>query len=350
MPKISQRQSIILDCIQRQGPVANKDIVEYLNKKIDQVSRVTVVRDLDILQKQDLVVREGRGRGLKYREAIANRLLTYIDVDEYFKLGPDERKLLFESFNFKIFKDLFDIFTKEKSSQLKKLNNDYRQRVSRLSATALKKEFERLTIELSWKSSRLEGNTYSLIDTEILIKDHREAKGHNKEEAVMILNHKKALDYILENKTDFKKINLRKIENIHQLLIADLGIPSGLRKRAVGIVGTKYKPLDNQYQIGEAMNKTVSIINSINDPFLKAFIAILMISYIQPFEDGNKRTGRLLGNALLLANNICPLSFRSVDESDYKKAVILFYEQNNARFFKELFIQQYKFACHNYFS
>ena len=229
------------------------------------------------------------------------------------------------------------------------LNNDYQKRVKKLSPTILKKEFERLTIELSWKSSRIEGNTYSLIDTEILIKEHKEAAGHKKEEAIMILNHKKALDYVLNKKSDFKKVSLRKIENIHRLLVDNLGIAKGIRKKPVGIAGTKYKPLDNEYQTKEALEKTVKIINSFKEPFSKALAAILMISYIQPFEDGNKRTARILGDALLLAYNACPLSFRSVSEVDYKKATILFYEQNSARFFKELFIQQFEFAVNNYF-
>jgi len=87
----------------------------------------------------------------------------------------------------------------------------------------------------------------------------------------------------------------------------------------------------------------------LDDPFSKAIFTTLMISYIQPFEDGNKRASRLLGNAILLANNACPLSYRSINEADYKKAVIIFYEQNSARFFKELFVEQFKFAVGNYF-
>ncbi|MEK7166883.1 MAG: Fic family protein, partial [Patescibacteria group bacterium] len=89
--------------------------------------------------------------------------------------------------------------------------------------------------------------------------------------------------------------------------------------------------------------------NNLKDPFSKALILILLISYIQPFEDGNKRTSRLIGNAVFLANNICPLSYRSINEADYKKAIILFYEQNNVRFFKELFVNQFQFAVENYF-
>ena len=214
----------------------------------------------------------------------------------------------------------------------------------------IKKEFERLTVELSWKSSQIEGNTYSLIDTEILIKENKEAEGHKKEEAVMILNHKKALEYIIGNRNEFKNLTLRKIEDVHGLIIDGLSVAKGLRKKAVGITGTKYRPLDNEYQIREMMEKTVDVVNKkLDDPFSKAIFTTLMISYIQPFEDGNKRASRLLGNSILLANNACPLSYRSINEADYKKAVIIFYEQNSARFFKELFIEQFKFAVSNYF-
>jgi len=242
-----------------------------------------------------------------------------------------------------------DIFNREEIRELEKLNKNYQNNVKKLSPMIIKKEFERLTIELSWKSSQIEGNTYSLIDTEILIKNSQEAKGHSKEEATMILNHKKTLDYIRDKKNNFKKLNLRKIENIHSLTVDNLGIEKGLRKRMVGIIGTKYKPIDNQYQIKEALEKTIKIINSSKNPFLKSFVALLMISYIQPFEDGNKRTARLLSNAILLSCDVCPLSYRSIDKSDYKKAVIIFYEQNNCRFFKKIFMEQFKFAVENYF-
>ena len=93
----------------------------------------------------------------------------------------------------------------------------------------------------------------------------------------------------------------------------------------------------------------VKISNTPKEPFSKAILAMVLISYIQPFEDGNKRTARLTGNAVLLAHNACPLSFRSVNEVDYKKALIIFYEQNNLRFFKELFMEQFKFSSETYF-
>ncbi len=165
----------------------------------------------------------------------------------------------------------------------------------------------------------------------------------------MILNHKKALDYIRDKKSDFKKLSPGKIENIHRLIINDLGVKKGLRDKPVGIIGTDYKPLDAKYQIKEAVEKLIKAINTIDDPFARALIIILMVSYIQPFEDGNKRTARILADAILLAGDICPISYRSIDEVEYKKATILFYEQNSAHYFKKLFIEQYKFAINNYF-
>jgi Fic family protein len=188
-----------------------------------------------------------------------------------------------------------------------------------------------------------------LIDTEILFKEKKEASGHKKEEAVMLLNHKKALDYINQNKEKFNNLSLKNLENIHQLIVGDLGIATGIRSGLVGITGTIYRPLDNQFQIKEALEKTIIAIQKIDFPLAKALVTVLALSYIQPFYDGNKRTARIMGNAILLAHNFCPLSYRSVNEGDYKKAILLFYEQNSALSFRELFTDQFSFAVNNYF-
>lgn len=346
MTKLTQRQLKILEFIQRQGSAGNQEIQNYLK----DVSRITVVRELNALLQKKIIIKKGKGRNIYYQEKIQNKAEQYVDLENYFQKGPDQRELISDGFNFDIFTNLRQIFNKEELGELKQVNKKYQKAVERLNQTALKKEFERLTIELSWKSSQIEGNTYSLIDTEILIKEREEAEGHKKEEAIMILNHKKALDYIMDKKSDFKNLNLLKIRNIHNLIIEDLSIEKGLRKWPVGIIGTRYKPLDNEHQIQEAMEKTIKSINEFKDPFSKTILAILMLSYIQPFTDGNKRTARLLGNAILLAHYVCPLSYRSVNEADYKKAMILFYEQNNIRAFKDLFVEQLKFAIENYFN
>jgi len=348
MEKLTKRQLKILEFIRVRETAGNKSVKEFLVKEFGEISRATVARDLDNLLKNKLIAKKGEGRNVLYEENIQSELLKYIDVDNYFQKSVDERKVL-ENFNFDIFDKLPEIFSKEEIKELEKLNKNYQSNIKKLSPTIIKKEFERLTIELSWKSSQIEGNTYSLIDTEILLKNRQEAKGHSKEETTMILNHKKALDYIRDKKDNFKKLTLRKIEDIHSLVVDDLDITKGLRKRMVGITGTRYKPLDNQHQIKESLEKTIKVINSSKNPFSKALFALLMISYIQPFEDGNKRTARLLSNAILLSDNVCPLSYRSIDKSDYKKAVIIFYEQNNCRFFKEIFKEQFEFAVENYF-
>jgi len=342
--KINKRQSLILDYIKDKKEVRNKEIGEYFN-----ISRYTVVRDLDILLKNKLIERKGSGAQIYYRPIKYSNILEYIDIDKYFKKEVDKRGLISNSFNFNIFTNLKDIFSKKEINNIINLNNDYKKRVKRLSKTILKKEKERLTIDLSWKSSKIEGNTYSLIDTEILIKENKEAQGHDKEEAIMLLNHKKTLDYIFSNKKEFKKLTLKKVENLHYLLTKGLKIKKGLRNSLVGITGTKYRPLDNQYQIKESLEKVIKIVNNSKEPIEKALILALMISYIQPFEDGNKRTSRLLSNAILIAYDYCPLSFRSIEVSDYKKGIILFYEQNNVLLFKELYIEQFKFAVNNYF-
>lgn len=350
METLNKRQLAILEFINRQKSASNRDIKKYLEQKDGSLSRVTIVRDIDELLKKKVIVKKGSGRSVQYESMNDGDFSQYINVTEYFKKSIDERKVLYEHFNFEIFDELSNtFFSKEELKKLNEFNDKYQKRIKTLSPTIIKKEFERLTTELAWKSSQIEGNTYSLLDTEVLIKEHKEAKGHNKQEAIMILNHKYALDFILDKKSDFKKMSLKKIENIHQLVTDKLGVSKGLRKKPVGITGTKYKPIDNEFQIKEVIEKAVDAINNMEDVFSKALLAVLMISYIQPFEDGNKRTARLLGNAILLAYSSIPLSYRSVDEGDYKKAVILFYEQNNARFFKELFIEQYVFAVDNYF-
>jgi Fic family protein len=255
-------------------------------------------------------------------------------------------------FNFGVFDNLVNVFSNDELNLLDSLTKKYQKNIEflkRESPSILKREYERLIIELSWMSSKIEGNTYSLLETETLIKESKQIAGHNIQEAFMILNHKDTVEYIREKPQDFKEILLSDIENIHRILTKELGISKTLRKIPVGIIGTDYRPLDNQYQIREAMEKTVNLVNKEKNVFIKTLILMLLTAYIQPFEDGNKRTSRLMGNAILTAYDHCPLSYRSVDEIKYKEALILFYEQNDFQNFKKIFIEQYQFAVENYF-
>lgn len=350
--RLNKRQEEILNFIAQSGESSVSAVLAHLKTKgIDKISRITAVRDLGFLVKEGFLVRRGQGRAIKYALSPLYNLNKTIDIENYFALPPDERKVK-KCFDFNVFNILVnDIFTAEEKNFLTRLHKQFQENFKKIkSKTIIAKEFERIIIEFSWKSSQIEGNTYSLLDTEVLLKEYKAAKGKTKEETQMILNHKKAFEFILKNKNKFKQLSRAKIEQIHRLLIAGLGIAKNLRSAPVGITGTNYKPLDNIFQIEEAVEKMVDLINKKKDFFEKAFLALLLLSYIQPFEDGNKRTARLTANAILLAYDSIPISYRAVDEAEYKKASIIFYEINNLWYFKQIFLKQYEFAVKNYFN
>lgn len=346
--KLNERQNTILSFIESGKAAPIGQILKHIQQNLGDVTRITVSRDLEKLLKLNLIERRGAGRAVFYQSSPQYLILRKIDVGKYFAVDLDQRKIR-EKFNFDIFSQLKNIFTDAEKKKLSELNEIYRSKVKNITADALRKEIERLNIDFSWKSSKIEGNTYSLLETEQLIKNKQEASGHTKEEAIMILDHKKALDYIASNKKDFQSISVSKIENIHSLIVDGLNVTKNLRKSLVGITGTNYKPLGNEFQIREALEKTCQKVNETKDIFEKAVILMLLIAYIQPFVDGNKRVSRLSGNAILQSFDSCPLSYRSMDEIEYKKAVLLFYEQNNISYFKELFLRQFEFAVENYF-
>ena len=174
-------------------------------------------------------------------------------------------------------------------------------------------------------------------------------EGKIKEEAAMLLNHQAALDYVLSHPDYFGELKVESILEIHRFLTKGLGIPNKIRSGRVGITGTNYKPLSDARQIQKALQDVCDLINFKQNILEKALITLLLIAYIQPFEDGNKRTARILCNALLLANKYCPISFRTVDPDDYRYATLLFFEQNSLPSFKKMFIEQFEFSTVNYF-
>lgn len=354
MPKIAnnnlnERQNTVLDFIEINKAASMGQIFEHVQEKFNKITRITVSRDLEKLISFSLIERKGKSkRTAVYQISSQYSILKKIDVEKYFSQDVDQREIK-KKFNFGIFEQLDNIFSNAEKKKISELNQVYRNKVKNISADALRREIERLNIDFSWKSSKIEGNTYSLLETEQLIKNQQEASGHRKEEAIMILNHKKALDYIGSNKKNFQTMSVAKIENIHSLIVDNLNVTKNLRKSLVGITGTNYKPLDNEFQIREALEKTCQKVNEIENVFEKAVVLMLLIAYIQPFIDGNKRTSRLSGNAILQSFDSCPLSYRNMNEIEYKKAILLFYEQNNISYFKELFLKQFEFAVENYF-
>ena len=297
------------------------------------------------------IVAEGKARATRYRLSPQAQLLMPLNLDTYFALEVDERQVQ-SSYNFELINGLLAetrLFSDKDQVHLDALQEEFRQHISELTDNEYRKEMERLGIDLSWKSSQIEGNTHPLLETERLLRESKTAEGKSKEEAVMLLNHKDALSFVLDNPDYLKELTVSHIEDIHQLLTKDLSIDKGLRRHRVGITGTNYHPLDNEFQIREAMREACELINSKSNIFEKALLTLVLLSYIQPFSDGNKRTARITSNAILIANDYCPLSFRSVDSIDYKKAMLIFYEQNNLYAFKQIFIEQFEFAVKEYF-
>jgi len=345
--QINNRQNNILIFLYNNPQSSRVEIETSLEG--DKGSRITIIRDLNHLIKLEWVKQSGGGKYVKYSLKKEKGLLIPVDLGQYFTKKLDTRNIRYPKFNVKLVNRLSGLFSSKELKLFEQGKIKLKEKFEKTDPSLLRRELERFIIELSWKSSQIEGNTYSLLETEELIKNKKEAKGHDKNEAIMILNHKNTFDTILAKKDSFKEINIADIRTIHTELVRDLGITTGVRESGVGITGTKYLPLDNKWQIGKALEKLVSQTKNTQSVPEIALIFLSMLSYLQPFNDGNKRTSRMVSNAILIANGYYPLSYRSVDEIEYKKALIIFYEQNNLFHLKRIFIEQQKFAINNYF-
>ena len=209
----------------------------------------------------------------------------------------------------------------------------------------------RLLIELSWNSSRLEGNTYSILETKRLIELGESAIGKDATETQMILNHKGAIEYIIGSVNE-EKISSHEVCNIHALLSENLlGDPSAsgrVRQIAVGIDGTTYIPIDNPHVLQEYFGMLIQKLNKIEDPFEQSFFAIVHLSYMQAFEDVNKRTARLVANIPLIKENFRPLSFADVNQEVYVKSLLAIYEKNDISLLKDLYLWAYRRSSEKY--
>ncbi|WP_341227646.1 Fic family protein [uncultured Arcticibacterium sp.] len=342
------KETQILNFIQENQAVSSKEIHEGIPSEFGYA---TIKRALTDLKKRQFITTKGQGKGTTYSISPAYEVLKPIDLEEYFLKEIDDRKIK-ESFNLNLMPDVLStikLFSSSEIEKLKNLQNLYTQKVKELTETEYNKELERLAIDLSWKSSQIEGNTYSLLETERLLKEKETAAGKTKDDATMLLNHKEAIDFIVADPAYLNPLSLARIEDIHSILMKELGIERNIRLRRVGISGTNYTPLDNEFQIREALQDMCYLINKKQSVFEKAFLALVLISYIQGFNDGNKRTARILSNAILILNKHCPISFRTIDSITYKKAMLVFYEQNNVAPLKDIFIGQFEFAVKTYF-
>ena len=209
----------------------------------------------------------------------------------------------------------------------------------------------RLLIDLSWNSSRLEGNTYSLLETERLLAAGEAAAGRDAKEGQMILNHKEAIEFLIAS-ADEIGFNRYTVLNLHALLsdnlLTDPTASGRLRSIAVGIGQTVFLPLEGPQRIEENFSQILDTAAAINDPFEQAFFAMVHLPYLQPFEDVNKRVSRLAANIPLIKRNLCPLSFVDVPQPTYISAMIGIYELNKIDLLRDVFVWAYKRSCARY--
>lgn len=215
----------------------------------------------------------------------------------------------------------------------------------RPAGTYARKIFNRLLIDLSWNSSRLEGNTYSLLETERLLELGRAPEGKDAREAIMILNHKAAIEFMVDA-ADHTRFNSFTICSLHALLsdnlLSDEKACGCLRSAPVGIAKSVYQPITIPQLIQEYFQQILDTADAIEDPFEQSFFVMVHLPYLQPFLDVNKRVSRLAANIPLIRENCCPLSFVDVPEEDYISGLLGVYELNRIELLREVFVWAYE--------
>lgn len=330
-------------------------------------------RRLALLAAQDRLIAEGRGRGRRYRlpkvsDNKAVGVLPAIKVkahgEAYLPLSPEGEEIRQAvrqpiqnrqpvGYN-RVFLDSY------RPNETFYLPEDVRRHLDEIgrppggeqpAGTYALKIFNRLLIDLSWNSSRLEGNTYSLLETERLLEQGEVAEGKDDRDAQMILNHKAAIELLVEQAPEVG-FNRYTICNLHGLLsdnlLSDPQACGRLRSIPVGIGGTVYHPLEIPSLIEECFLQILAMATEINDPFEQAFFVLVHLPYLQPFEDVNKRVSRLSANIPLICGNLCPLSFVDVPDRAYIDGVVAVYELNRIELLRDVFVWAYQRSSSRY--
>jgi len=326
--KLPKRQYDILNSLFIK-PLGTSKLLEKMLSAGFAISEDTLQRDLKRLTLLGLISSNGAGPSRLHELSTIGRLnirRTDQDIEAYLQ---DENRLssrylldISESLSKYLLDSAFG--DKEQSTIAK-----YREFEESLDSSLLARWRQKWLIEFAWKSSSIEGNSYSILETETLLLDKVEAAGKSHQEALMIVNHQKAYDYIIKNKENFRTITLSQILKLHELLVKDLDVSLGVRSAPVRISGSKYIPLSQSQQISENLAKLILAINSIKNPLDKALASLLLIAYLQPFADGNKRTSRVLANAILESHNYPPIILGNIEPTRYRRACIAFYEMTD---------------------
>ena len=319
-----------------------------ISQLIPIVSQKSVQRVLQGLVQSEHVEQQGQNKGRRYsisHKGVLFRQLLSHELD-------DSRLDSLESitFNYNIWEMLssVELFSPDQKLRMEDAVKHYKQKMSQVDDTLRQKEIERFTVEFSWKSSQIEGNTYTLLETEQLLLNNMASNSKTSMEAQMILNHKLVLDNVFEKPKYYDVLSVSGLIYLHADVVEGLGVKSGLRTGRVGVSGSLYRPLKSLDQIRTELENMVSVVSGKN-VLEQVFIFSVCIPYLQAFTDGNKRTARLAANIRLIQNELPPLSYRAVSVDRYRTAALAFYEYNSLSMFSELFVEQLAWSAENYF-
>lgn len=345
------------------GLVANNPsgmgVQELLHLFKGEVSRRTLQRHISALVREGRLISEGAGPSTLYLLPKRGEL-----EEDYVSLSPsgaEVRRLVRRpqnertpvSYN----REFLDQYRPNKSRYLTSDTIAYLARIGatanleRPAGTYARHILDRLLVDLSWASSRLEGNTYSLLDTQRLIQFGEAAEGKDAIETQMILNHKAAIEFMVDQ-SDELAFDRQTILNLHALLsdnlLPDPTAGGRLRRIAVGIHDSVYHPLELPPLIEEYFQQVVDTGAAIQNPFEQAFFAMVHLPYLQPFEDVNKRVSRLAANIPFIRENLSPLSFIDVPERAYVEGLLGVYELNRVELLRDVFIWAYERSAKRY--
>ncbi len=346
-----ERKVKILQFVKTYGQITNSDV-----QALNNVHRNTATADLKKLVEEKILVSYGTNKGAVYK-LIENLIFSFEDLEsvfpkkehtsleKYFKTQNRKKVFFNKTSTNALALDLsFPAHINESFESMKGKIDEKRKS---LSNELRKRKKEKLVIDLSWASSNIEGNTYSLLETENLLTYNQTAKGKDFLDAQMILNHKEAIEYI-RTTLDYKKLTRQSVLELHQILVKNLGVDTGFREHLVSISNSSFIPCDNKFQIISYFDDILEKINKTKSVLEKAIACNLLFAFLQPFSDGNKRTSRMLGNAILLSFGLIPISFVNTPKEDYIKAILYFYELQKPHFFKQLFLNELNCSFREY--
>lgn len=338
--------------------------IEALQAVFPKVPRRSLQRYLAALTAAGRLQAEGNARARKYRAAAWTMATESTTTEPVIPVSPAGRQILTalrrppaQRRPVGYHREFLEGYRPNHSFYLPQ---DLRDRLHRLgrspvvdrpAGTYARQVLDRLLIDLSWASSRLEGNTYSRLDTQNLIQFGQAAAGKDQLEAQMILNHKAAIEMLVDQAAEIG-FNRYTVQNLHALLaenlLPDPDAGGRLRRTEVAISDSVYLPLAIPQQIGEHFDTLLTKAAAIEDPFEQAFFAMAQIPYLQPFDDVNKRTSRLAANIPLIRHNLAPLSFIDVPERTYVEGTLGVYELNRVELLRDVFAWAYERSCQRY--